>query len=1146
MRRFLPTLRTYANPAATNSEYKVVLADYYSALASSGLYGSNRARPWPVERAVAEAYERLVWIFKSVEAIAGHASRLPFRVKDGEDVVDDHPLYRVLNQRANPLETGRQFRKRLSAQILLSKRGAFIETTRSRGGEIIRLDLLPPGRTRPVPGHGQDLVDHFEVIKQDGSKREIDVELVRWLREPHPLDPYCGVTPLEAAGLSVELDFFTRLYNVSFMRNDGRPGGVLGIDGEMDEDEMDRVEARFGKGPVEAGKLTVINGKITYADLAARPRDMAYEQMSKSAKNELLCAFGVPESILGFAADRTYANADAEAYNFWSVTMPPHLDLLATGFDEDSEDDLEGFFDTADVEVLQRAKIARREEARAEFDLGLINIDEYRDIAGHEPVDRPETRALYLPSGKTPVPTSKEDAEAFGLGDAEEPPAEIEPPPERLALEAAKAAPEEEPGPPAPAPAKTLRLVTGRRPITRVIETKQTDVVESTPDQQAHDKLEMALAAALTALAVRLTERAVARLGSPKIRKGTRHWVSKYPVDTGVGVKALDAAKAVDGDRWQEEAEQVARPIVAAAATTAASALFADLSPPGSEDLSTDAVGEVAAEVVELIGESAARQAAHLVDAVKQADRDGTSIDDIGALVRHHEQHLTAWADGVAAQAATATMSGARDAAAQAVADKTGQTILRQWRARNDGKVRGTHTKAHGQHQPLGEPFEVGEARLRYPGDPDGPPGEVANCRCVLNHRAERTGRYVSKPIEKALIATGTDSCGEPPKYKLRTRGPLEKHLPGRHDQSTHGRRGARRSKPSSSSASIVSSASRATDFARWRAGATRPGRRRVGGPTPRDMRIADFQRELMDAEAHLEKIKNEHAAERKRRRGRVRWEREQEMRDELGRAEVAVENARSSAKLIRELPQDPDYYDRPRDEGWAAEQPIDPAQPLAMYGDMLHVADESATAHKHLTELENVPVSVHAVVRDHMTTSKTGGIYVGDTAVPDLDSLGHLHKVQPRGWRPGDTWNAVPGAYSPDTLVVALGGGDHGHGSTSLALHEFGHGADHAVGVMAEEGSYASATPAFRDVYDDLVADAASKPVNPYFLQSGDAGRSETWAESFAAWAQAKQSGKPPAAFIESALSSSPATAARLAHYYDDIVQRLEQRTGV
>jgi HK97 family phage portal protein len=820
-RRFLPTLRGRSPrletaTAASELERKIVLADYFAALSAAGVHSNGQARPWPVERAVAEAYERIVWIMKSVDAIAGHASRLPFQLKKGEKPVDDHPLYAVLNGQANPMETGQQFRKRLSQQILLSKRGAFVELTRSRGGEIIRMDLLPPGRTCPVPGNGQELIKNYEVVRQDGSKRTIETENVRWFRDPHPLDPYSGVTPLESAGLSVELDFFSRLYNVNFLKNDARPGGVLAIEGEMGEPEMDRIERKFDKGPGAAGKLSVINGEVSYIDLAARPREMQYSTTSITAKIELLAAFGVPESILGYASEKTYANAEQEELNFWRITMPPHLAMLAAGFDVDSEDDLDSGFDISDVEVLHKTEIARRQEARDEFDRGLISATEYRDIAGYDAVDNPKARALFIASnGKTIVPANGKDADELdaaaqqaapgapgGPGGPPPPGGPEGGPPPPGPAEGDSGAPDGVPAPSAnggpPPPAGGLVTAEAGRPALRVVpsdETKQDgdgpEAVYET-DPRTQESLEMALNAVLTALVARLLERSASRASSPKARKGTRHWQPSYAVDTRVGNKAVNASGAVDEQRWQAEAESAVQPILKAAAATIGTGLISGLAlslPPAAL---TAATAKAVQEIVEMVGEAFQKLAGQVTALVRSADQSGKPMEEIVTSIRAMGPSLTRWAAIIGTQAATAAVSSVQNAVALAAwLEEPDRQIVRQWRSRKDERVRPTHKEADGQIRPLGEPFDVGGGPLHFPGDPKGAPAETWGCRCKLNWRSKASGRYVPKPaVEATRLATRRKRRMTDRKalvLRLERKGVSHHHVPGTPFKYRHG-----------------------------------------------------------------------------------------------------------------------------------------------------------------------------------------------------------------------------------------------------------------------------------------------------------------------------------------------------------------------
>lgn len=56
------------------------------------------------------------------------------------------------------------------------------------------------------------------------------------------------------------------------------------------------------------------------------------------------------------------------------------------------------------------------------------------------------------------------------------------------------------------------------------------------------------------------------------------------------------------------------------------------------------------------------------------------------------------------------------------------------WVTEGDNKVRDTHSEVDGKTIGIDEMFEVGDSLMRFPCDPNGSVGEIANCRCVCEY----------------------------------------------------------------------------------------------------------------------------------------------------------------------------------------------------------------------------------------------------------------------------------------------------------------------------------------------------------------------------------------------------------------------------
>ena len=63
--------------------------------------------------------------------------------------------------------------------------------------------------------------------------------------------------------------------------------------------------------------------------------------------------------------------------------------------------------------------------------------------------------------------------------------------------------------------------------------------------------------------------------------------------------------------------------------------------------------------------------------------------------------------------------------------------ITRTWVTARDERVRSSHAELGGQERPYNEGWEARGGLLMFPGDPNAPPSETIQCRCVLSTRVQ-------------------------------------------------------------------------------------------------------------------------------------------------------------------------------------------------------------------------------------------------------------------------------------------------------------------------------------------------------------------------------------------------------------------------
>lgn len=746
-----------SNKSLGNSEAKSIMTPGAPVAFNTGMVGRPYKDSWDIERAYREGMAKVTWVNRCIDAIAGNQSRLPAILRadnspHGKIVKDnkDNKILDILNSKANMAENSFIFRYRLSSQLLMSSRGAFIEKVRGRDGSIIALQLLPPQHTAPIPDP-KTFVSGFEVDMRNGTKIYLKPEDVIWVRKPHPLDPYLSLTPLESAGIAIEIENLSKTYNRNFLLNDGRPGGMIVVRGEIDDDDKDELRARFRGNVNRAGSITVVSSDegVDYVDTGASPRDANYIQMRQITKEEILASFGVPESVIGNASGRTFSNAAEEHRVFWNETMLPHMELIGRALDE-LDDEYYIDFDTSEVPILILYKQERERYLLDEFQNGLISGNEYRMQTGRKHIDSDLMQAMLANPNLTPIGYTDKKFDSTA-----------QPPPQPgmpgvAAAGAMPAGPEGAVPPPGEQPPAVPQMIdaTGQAPPAEGM-TAALMAEQATQQQSVAANMPQGSPSALSAdqggMSTKTAEWSQISEWETKADQSADSWTEildrnlerfferqqRVVMEKASGAKSRKAIEAgnlevdsiFDINVWNKQIEEDLRPVYSGIVKDASGLVNQQTSMPIEMD--EEEVKEFLDAQIERTRKANDTTRNEVASAILISSALSSEEDKIGMLkaalaaifinLLSKKKRVMAEHEGQSSYNA-GLYFGAKQVGASS----------KTWATRKDAKVRGEHRLLEGKSIPVSGAFTFDDGELRFPGDPLAPPHLAMNCRCKL------------------------------------------------------------------------------------------------------------------------------------------------------------------------------------------------------------------------------------------------------------------------------------------------------------------------------------------------------------------------------------------------------------------------------
>ena len=318
----------FGQQSPKNTKNKSGLAGSFFALNPLGIGG------WPRQdyhSLIGDGFSKNAVVYRCIRLISEAAASVPITLYDGDKELESHPLLDLLRS-PNPEQSFAVFMDGFYAYLNLSG-NSYIELV-EQDGRPQALYLLRPDRIKITPDK-QGWPNCYR-YKTDTSERIYhlnmgDVPPVFHHKLFHPCDDYYGLSPLMAAGLSVDIHNAANFWNKALFDNAARPSGALVYKGpegapNLTEEQFDRLKGELEnnyRGAANAGRPLLLEGGLEWTALSLTPQDMDFINAKHTAARDIALAFGVPPMLLGIPGDNSYANYAEANRAFWRQTILP-------------------------------------------------------------------------------------------------------------------------------------------------------------------------------------------------------------------------------------------------------------------------------------------------------------------------------------------------------------------------------------------------------------------------------------------------------------------------------------------------------------------------------------------------------------------------------------------------------------------------------------------------------------------------------------------------------------------------------------------------------------------------------------------------------------------------------------------------------
>lgn len=271
------------------------------------------------------------WAFIAISAIADEISSIElstFKRTAKDDWVEhtNNQILNVLNY-PNSIQTKEEMLWLTTVYLLAEGEAPLLLNNSKNPSQMV---LINPNKLK-IKFDKDEIVSGYEYQQSNGQMKQIDKDLVLFLKIPSIQSPFRGTGLMKYIAQTLDIDNYVEEYLRMFFFNDASPGSVLETEKELSETAYNRLSTLLKtkhKGVKKAHKNLILEGGLKWKDIGMKLSELQIKELDGMVRDKVLAAFKVPKSILGIVEDVNRANGDTSDRVFAKRCIRPKLKLI--------------------------------------------------------------------------------------------------------------------------------------------------------------------------------------------------------------------------------------------------------------------------------------------------------------------------------------------------------------------------------------------------------------------------------------------------------------------------------------------------------------------------------------------------------------------------------------------------------------------------------------------------------------------------------------------------------------------------------------------------------------------------------------------------------------------------------------------------